>query len=196
MSTDNGYTVMSEIEAGAELPVARYRNYLLLLARAQLDPRLQGKLDASDIVQQSLLEAHACSGQFRGTTSGELAAWLRRILARNMANVVRDLGRAKRDLAREQSLEGALEASSARLQAWLAAEQSSPSQQAEEGERLLRLAEALAQLPEAQRQAVELRHLQGWSLNDIAARMERTPGAVAGLLHRGLLQLRTLLQES
>jgi RNA polymerase sigma-70 factor (ECF subfamily) len=187
---------MSEPLTNAELPLARYRDYLLLLARAQLDPRLQGKLDASDVVQQSLLEAHACSAQFRGSTSGELAAWLRQILAHNLANAVRDLGRAKRNLSREQSLERALEASSLRLEACLAAEQSSPSQHVEQGEQLLRLADALMQLPEAQRQAVELRHLQGLSLNAIAEHMGRTAGGVAGLLHRGLLRLRTLLQEA
>src|SRR4051812_23796972 len=95
------------------LDLARYRDYLQLLARAQLDPRLRPRLDASDAVQQTLLEAHRCAGQFRGTTSGEVAAWLRQILARNLANAARDLGRQKRDVAREQSLEASLDASSA-----------------------------------------------------------------------------------
>jgi len=184
---------MREARPGLELQ--RYRDYLLLLARAQLDPRLRRKLDASDVVQQTLLEAHACSHQFRGSTSAEWAAWLRQILARNLANAVRDLGRQKRDVHREQSLEQAIEASSARLEAWLAAEQSSPSEKAEQHEQLLRLAVALAQLPEPQRLAVELRHLQGWPLADIAQHLERTPAAVAGLLHRALTQLRTLLRE-
>jgi RNA polymerase sigma-70 factor (ECF subfamily) len=174
----------------------RFRDYLLLLARAQLGPHAQARLDASDVVQQTLLEAHADREQFRGTTAGELAAWLRRILVRNLANARRDLHRARRDIDRELSLDAALEQSSARLDAWLAAEQPSPSQQAEQHERAARLASALRQLPAPQREAVELRHLHGWSLADIAARMGRTPAAVATLLHRGLVRLRQLLQET
>jgi RNA polymerase sigma-70 factor (ECF subfamily) len=172
-----------------------FRDYLRVLARAQLDPRLRGKLDPSDVVQQSLLEAHRDAGQFRGGTSGELAVWLRRILARNLANAVRDLGRAKRDVGREQSLEQALERSSVRLEGWLADEGLSPDDQAARNEQLLRLASALAGLPAGQREAVELRHLHGWPLLDIAAHLGRTPAAVAGLLHRGLDTLRTLLME-
>jgi RNA polymerase sigma-70 factor (ECF subfamily) len=186
---------MTAAPTSPQLPLDRFRDYLLLLARAQLDRRLRAKLDPSDVVQQSILEAHACAGQFRGTTSGELAAWLRQILARNLANAVRDLGRHKRDVRREQSLEQQVENSSARLAGLLAADQSSPSQKADQGEQLLRLAGALTALPEAQRAAVELRHLHGWSLADIAAQLDRTPAAVAGLLHRGMLQLRTLLEQ-
>jgi RNA polymerase sigma-70 factor (ECF subfamily) len=82
-----------------------------------------------------------------------------------------------------------------RLQAWLVADQSSPSQQAERHEQAVRLADALAQLPDAQRQALVLQHWHGWSLADIAAHLGRSPAAVAGLLHRGLQRLRTLLQD-
>jgi RNA polymerase sigma-70 factor (ECF subfamily) len=111
-----------------------------------------------------MLQAHRAWKDFRGTTEGELAAWLRQILARNLAHAGRDHRRAKRDVARERSLEASLNESSARLQAWLAADQSSPSQKAERQERELRLAEALASLPEAQRDAVELHYWQGWTL--------------------------------
>jgi RNA polymerase sigma-70 factor (ECF subfamily) len=173
----------------------RYRAYLRLLARLHLDPRLRGKLDPSDVVQQTLLQAYQAAAGFRGQGDAELAAWLRQILARNLAHAVRDLGRAKRDVGRERSLEAALEASSVRLEAWLAAEQSSPSQQAVRHEQLLRLAEALAQLPEAQREAVVLHYWQGRSLAEIGEELGRTPAAVAGLLHRGLKQLRGRLQE-
>jgi len=173
----------------------RFREYLRLLARLQLDPRWQAKLDPSDIVQQTLLQAHEGRDQFRGKTAAEQAAWLRQILTRVLANAVRDLGRAKRDAGRERSLEAALEQSSARLEAWLAAEQSSPSESVERNEQLLRLAGALAQLPEDQRQAVALHHLQGWSLAEVARHLGRSEGAVAGLLHRGFKSLRALLQE-
>ena len=183
-------------EADAPGPaLERYRSYLLLLARARLDRRLQGKLDASDVVQQTLLEAHRDLAQFRGRSGGEQAAWLRQVLARNLANAARDLGRAKRDVNRERSLQAALDESASGLEAWLAAEQSSPSQRAERHERAVRLAEAVAALPEAQREAVVLRHWQGRSLADIASQLGSTPAAVTGLLHRGLKNLRKQLQE-
>lgn len=178
-----------------EQNLERYRAYLRLLARVHLDPRLRGKLDPSDVVQQTLVLALQGMKQFRGSRSGELQVWLRQILARNLAMAVRDFGRAKRDLAREQSLEAALAASSSRLEVWLAAEQSSPSQQAESHEQALRLAEALETLPENQREALTLQHWQGWSLAQIGNHLGKSPEAVAGLLKRGLKQLRQLLQE-
>jgi RNA polymerase sigma-70 factor (ECF subfamily) len=172
----------------------RFRPYLHLLARLHLDRRLWAKLAPSDVVQQTLLQAYPGLADFRGGDA-ELAAWLRRILARTLAHAVRDLGRAKRDVARERSLEKAVDASSARLGAWLAAEQPSPSQQAERHEQALRLAEALAELPEAQREAVVQHYWQGRSLAAIGEELGRTPAAVAGLLHRGLKRLRSRLQE-
>jgi RNA polymerase sigma-70 factor (ECF subfamily) len=186
---------MNPEAAVPDAALGRFRHYLLLLARVRLDPRLKGKLDASDIVQQTLLEAHRDLAQFRGRSPGEQAAWLRQILARNLANAARDLGRARRDVARERSLEAAVDESASRLEVWLAAEQSSPSQRAQRQERALRLAEALTRLPEAQREAVVLRHWHGWSLADIAARLGCTTAAVTGLLHRGLKNLRKQLQE-
>src|SRR5262245_26168011 len=180
-------------DRGAELE--RYRPYLLLLARMRLDPRLRGKLDASDLVQQTLLEAHQGRLQFRGTTEAEEAAWLRQVLARNLANAVRDLLRDKRDVRREQSLEAAVEESSRRLEGWLAAEQSSPSARAERHERAVRLAAALAELPEAQREALTLHHLEGRPLDEVAGQVGRSREAVAALIKRGLRQLRERLGE-
>ena len=173
----------------------RFRSYLRLLAGLQLDPRLQAKLDPSDLVQQTMLQAYQALDQFRGQTEAELAAWLRQILARNLANATRDLGRAKRDVARECSLQATLEVSSARLEAWLAAEQSSPSQQADRNEQVVRLAAALTTLPEVQRKALELHYLQGRSVAGISQNLGRSTTAVVGLLHRGLKQLRVLLRE-
>src|SRR5262249_44132637 len=100
---------MSDELDGDGAALEQFRSYLRLLARLHLDPRLVGKLDASDIVQQTLLQAHQARDQFRGK-GGERAAWLRQILARNLAHAVRDFGRDKRDVAREQSLEAALDA--------------------------------------------------------------------------------------
>jgi RNA polymerase sigma-70 factor (ECF subfamily) len=173
----------------------RFREYLLLLARLQLGDTSRGQLDPSDVVQQTLLEAHRKREQFRGHSSAEMAAWLRQMLAYGLADALRALHRAKRDVGRERSLEAALEESSARIESWLVAEQSSPSQQAEANERAVRLAAALATLPQMQREALILRHCQGLPLADISRLLGRTPPAVAGLLKRGLRQLRQQLQE-
>jgi len=173
-----------------------YRPYLRLIARLQFDPRLRGKLDPSDLVQQTYVRALQALEQFRGQSDAELAAWLRQILARTLANAVRDLHRDKRDVNREHSLEAAVEQSSARLEAWLRDSQSSPSQQAERNEALLRLAAALENLPEAQGEAVILHHLHNWTLDAIATHLGRTPAAVAGLIKRGMKQLRQELQQT
>ena len=145
------------------------------------------------MVQQTLLEAHRKREQFRGTTEAERAAWLRQMLAFNLADARRHLGRARRDAGRERSLEQELEQSSIRLGSWLAAEQASPSEQAVRHEQAVGVAAALGRLPEANREAVVLRYYEGLSLDEISARLGRTPAAVAGLLKRGLKQLRQSL---
>jgi RNA polymerase sigma-70 factor, ECF subfamily len=176
-------------------PLERYRDYLRMLARLQLGPRLQAKLDASDVVQQAILQAHQAREQFRGTTEAEKLAWLRTILANVLTAAGRGFQTGARDVGREQSLEAELERSSSRLESMLAADQSSPSQRIVRAEELLRLAAALAKLPNDYRQAVELHHLKGLALIDVAALMKRSRPAVVGLLFRGLRRLRELLQE-
>jgi RNA polymerase sigma-70 factor (ECF subfamily) len=184
---------MDEQTEGQDRTPERYRDYLALLARLQLDPRLRGKVDLSGVVQQTLLEAHQALPQFQVLDAACRAAWLRRVLAHNLADEVRKLATGKRDLGRERSLEAALEESSSRLGAWLAADQSSPSQQAQREEQAVRLAEALARLPEAQREALVLQHWHGWKLARIAEHLGRSHAAVAGLIKRGLQQLRLQL---
>jgi RNA polymerase sigma-70 factor, ECF subfamily len=176
-------------------PLESYREYLALVARLQLSPLLQAKVDVSGVIQMTLLEAHQAAEKRRGQSGAQVAAWLRQIMRNNLADELRKLGSAKRDLARERSLEAALADSSSRLEAWLAADQSSPSQHALREEQLLRMAKALAALPETQRKAVELHHLQGLSLDEIARDLGSTKPAVAGLLHRGLKNLRQRLDE-
>jgi RNA polymerase sigma-70 factor (ECF subfamily) len=179
-----------------ERPLGRYRDYLRVLARLELGARLRGKLDASDLVQQTILQAHTHREQFRGQTEAEWLGWLRAILANALAAAAREFETAARDLSREKSLEDELERSSARLERLLAADQSSPSEGAARTEELLRLARALVRLPDDQRRVVELHHLKALTVAEVAAEVGRTRPAVVGLLFRGLKRLRELLAES
>jgi RNA polymerase sigma-70 factor (ECF subfamily) len=188
---------MNNQEAQQPAPAPeQFRDYLHLLARSLLEPRLQGKVDLSGVVQQTLLEAYQALDQFRQMGPGRQTAWLRRILANNLTDEVRKLGTGARDVSRERSLEAALEESSARLEKWLAGDQPSPSQQAIRNEQLLRLAGALAQLPQDQRSAVELHYLQGLGLGDIAEQLDRSKGAAAKLLQRGIAGLHVRLADA
>jgi RNA polymerase sigma-70 factor (ECF subfamily) len=172
-----------------------YRPYLQLLARLQLGQHLQSKIDASGIVQQTMLEASCALPDDPNQDADHFAAWLRRILANNLHDEIRKLKTDKRDVTLERSLEAALEHSSKRIQMWLADPQSSPSAGAQRHEQALELSAALAQLPDAQREALEMRYFQGWSLAQIARHLNRSQAAVAGLLKRGLQRLRDLLKD-
>lgn len=171
-------------------PIESYRPYLTLLARTHLDKQYQRRIDASDIVQQTLLEAHEHQSQYRGESEGELAGWLRKMLVHNVTDAIRALRRDKRDIRREQPLEAAVNDSFCRVHDWLAAEQSSASQKVMRDEQLLTLSAAVTSLSGDQREAVILHHLQGYSLKQLAEHLERSESAVAGLLHRGLQNLR------
>ena len=186
-------TAMTHDPVGVGQPLERYRAYLGLLARAQLPAPLRGQLGASDLVQQTLLQAHRKRDQFRGHSEAEYRAWLRAILARLLTDAARRHGPAP--AGRAQSLERALDESSQRLERWLAADASSPSQGVMRQERLLELAEALGRLPEDQRTALELRHLQGLSVGEVCRRMGRGTPSVANLLYRGLKALRERLGD-
>ena len=186
---------MNHPPAAGEQTWERYRGSLRVLAGLHLPAYLRGKLDPSDVVQQVLLKAHEKRDQFRGHSEAEAAGWLRAILTNTLAEVARGYGRQQRDPARERSLEAAVEESSARLEGWLAADQSSPSEAADRHDRLRKLADAVTRLPDDQRRAVELRHLFELPVADIAAEMGRTEVAVAGLVRRGLKRLRELLAE-
>jgi RNA polymerase sigma-70 factor (ECF subfamily) len=167
----------------------QFRAFLRLRARLDLDPRLVGKFDVSGVVQQTLLEAHQGLARFRGAGEDALLAWLQQILNRNVLDEIRRLRRIKYDAALECSLDDL----STRSYAALALDQSSPSTCAARNEELLQLAAALEQLPDDQQTAVVLHHLQGVPLAEVAAHMDRSKPAVAGLLHRGMLRLKDLL---
>src|SRR5262249_29429695 len=184
-----GFRISSRM--GAVMSLEAYRDYLRLLAGVQLDPRLRGKLDPSDVVQETLARAHEKAEQFRGGTEAERAAWLRQILANQLAAAVRRyLAAGKRDAGREQSLQAAAADSSARLEALLTADQTSPSERAVRHEELRRLAEALARLPEDQRRAVELHHLRGLPVGEVARELGRSEAAGGGLLRPRLERVR------
>ena len=184
----------SDAAAQGEMLV-RYQPWLGLLARLQIDTQFQGKFGASDIVQQTLLEACRDLRQFRGRTEAELLAWLRRILAHVLAHEVRRYrGTQQRDLAREVSLEQSLAQSSQRLGDLLAASTPSPSQRAIRHEEELRLADVLSQLPDDYREVIVLRNLEGLSHEEIARRLGRSVAAVRMLWVRALARFRQLIE--
>jgi RNA polymerase sigma-70 factor (ECF subfamily) len=168
----------------------RYRAYLRILARRKLDGAAQARVDVSDVVQQTYLEAHRDFVAFQGGEEAELIGWLRRILEHNAAHAIeRHLFTQKRTMDRERSLDDSL-GRGAPLAGRVPADQTSPSRRAMLGEAAARLAEAIELLPEDQREAIRLRHLEGWSLEQLAAHFGRSESAVAGLLKRGLRGLR------
>lgn len=174
-------------------PIEEYREYLRLLTSLQIGSRVRSKLDESDIVQQTILEAHRSENQFQGETEAERLAWLRTILANVLAGAARHFSAQTRDAGRERSLEAELNLSASRLERALAADQTSPSGHAVRAEEVLALAKALSQVAEDQREVVELHHLKGMPLADVAAQVGKSRPAVAGLLFRGLRKLRELL---
>jgi RNA polymerase sigma-70 factor (ECF subfamily) len=186
------------IEEGAvdSATLERCREYLRTLARLQLPHGLRGKLDPSDVVQQTLLTAHEKLDQFRGKSEAELRGWLRQILRNHLLGTHRRFHKSTRDVDREQSLEALTPDPSKFPRDRLSNEPSSPSQHALHQEELCRLADALAKLPDDQRRAVELHHLKGLSVAQVADSLGRSKQAVVGLLFRGLRKLRQLLDDS
>ena len=171
----------------------RYHAYLRALARAQLGRHLRAKCDPSDVVQQTLLEAHRDFGAFQGSHEPELLAWLRRILAHNLYNEARRFAARQRDAAREVSIEqvrAGVETSSLALGRGLPAATPSPSHAAAARESALRLADALARLPEDYQTVLLLRVFEELPAEEVAQRMGRTAGAVRMLQMRALAALR------
>lgn len=173
----------------------RYREYLRFLADVQLRGPLRVKVDPSDLVQQTMLQAHNAANECRADNSAAKAAWLRQILNRNLLHAARDLTRDKRDYRRERSLEASIQESSGRIDAFLAGNDTSPSMRADRNEQIARLAAALGELPEAQREAIVWHYFHGCSLAEVGKQIGRSAPAVAGLVHRGLKSLRSVLAE-
>src|SRR5712692_9883843 len=172
-----------------------YRKYLVLLARLQIGRRLQGKVDAADLVQDTFLHAHRDFAQFRGTTEEELLSWLRQILSARLTDLIRHyLGAKRRDVRLERELGIELDESSRVLDQGLVAPHSSPSQQAARREQAVLLADALGRLPEDYREVIILRQMEGLSFPDVAWRMGKTVKSVEKLWMRALARLRRVLR--
>lgn len=164
-----------------------YRHYLRLLARSRVGRELRVRVDPSDLVQETLLEAQRDFGQFEGASGGELGVWLRQVLVRNLADQAKHHHSQKRDFGREEPLESLTAPD-------LAAPLSTPSAAAVRREQAGVLAAALAQLPADYREVVTQRHLEGQSFEAIAARMGRTSGAVRMLWLRALERLGGMME--
>lgn len=172
-----------------------YRNYLRLLARAQIGRGLRGKVDPSDLVQETFLEAQVDFSQFRGSDERQFVQWLRRILAGKIANLVRHFyGTQQRDVRLEREIEAGVE-DSAHVGNELAASLASPSQEASMREYAVIVADALARLPEHYREVLTLRHFERLTFPEIATAMGRTEDSVGKLWLRALDQLRQSLRR-
>lgn len=192
--------LIREARAGTETALGGllelYRNYLRLLARVEIGRRLQGKVDASDLVQETFLEAHRNFAQFQGTAEPQFVRWLRQILAHRAANLVRHyFGTQGRDIRLEQELAADLENSSRLMNIDLVGSLTSPSQQAVQREQSVLLADALERLPVHYRDVLVLRHIEGLTFPEVAERMGRTQDSVEKLWLRALASLRQAFGE-
>jgi RNA polymerase sigma-70 factor (ECF subfamily) len=172
-----------------------FRNYLRLLAYTGMGETLKDKADPSDLVQETLLKAHASFRDFRGRNEAELAGWLRQILARNLIDLGRRYhGTEARQVARERSLEELLDQSSLALGKLIPVGGCSPSEHAQRREMSVVLADALADLSTDYRDVIMLRSLEERSWEDVARQMGRTTGAVRVLWARALTRLKPLIE--
>jgi RNA polymerase sigma-70 factor, ECF subfamily len=186
---------MSDEAPSVGTTLARYHAYLEALAAIQVSPRLRSKFGASDIIQETLKEALEGYDRLQAMGEAERRLYLRKMLLNNLRDQIDRFTAQGRDVSRERPLVEEAEASSVRVGQWLAREESPPLERMERHERAERLLEALAELPERERQAVVLQRFHGWKLQEIAAELGCTVGAVAGLQARGLRRLRDLLPD-
>ncbi|QDU94027.1 ECF RNA polymerase sigma factor SigE [Lignipirellula cremea] len=169
----------------------RLRDYLRMIAVCNLNPGLQAKLDASDIVQESLLEAHQNFQQFRGNSENELKVWLARLMENNLVDASRKFTQTQqRDISREVSMEGT------GSQDQIASVQPTPSSILHRREVDRELADAIARLPERKRRLVELRHRQSLSFSQIGEELGMTSAAARKMWERTILELRKYLASS
>jgi RNA polymerase sigma-70 factor (ECF subfamily) len=172
-----------------------YRSYLRILANQQLYRHLKSKYSASDLVQETFLRAKEGIHRFEGKSEGELLAWLRSILARQLSNAMRHFATQRRNVQLERRVEVELDQSSQAIGHQLAGFEESPSGNVERRERALLLALALDRLKPEYHEVIELRHLQGAPFSDVAKMMGRSVNSVKQLWARAIAQLRDELRE-
>jgi RNA polymerase sigma-70 factor, ECF subfamily len=171
----------------------RFRPYLNVIAQRLLDERLKGRMDYSDVVQATYLEASRDFEAFRGDSIETFLAWLRHILRNNISTAHQEhLATQKRSAKLEITINsiGSYGSSPMQFEQLIPAETSSPSQRMMRSEAAAILAACIEGLPRAQGDAIRMRYLEGMSLKGISERMKKTEMAVAGLLKRGLQGLR------
>ena len=174
----------------------RFRPYLNVIAQRMLDERLQGRMDAADVVQTTYLEASRDFLQFRGESIESLLSWLANILRNNVATAHQEhLVAQKRSARKEVVLRVASESggSSLGIADLVSSESSTPSQRLMRDEAAVVLSACLDKIPETQREAIRMRYLEGMSLKSISDRTGKSEMAVAGLLKRGLRALREVM---
>lgn len=180
--------IAGDNEALGEL-LEDYRAYLMVLAQRYMDNRLRSRMDAADVVQITFMEAQRDLGSFRGHHIEELLGWLRHILRNNVSSAhQRHLTTQKRSAKRE--VPNSPTDSRPALTELAPSDVSSPSQRMMRDEAAVYLANCLEDIPDTQREALRLRYVEGCSLKEISAKMEKSEMAVAGLLKRGLQALR------
>lgn len=169
------------------------RCYLMMVGLAMIGHSYRGKFDTDDIVNQTLLDGFQNRSRLRQLSREEQIAWFREALANNIRDAIRYLLRDKRDIRREHAIERFDESATYIELIQLTDGLTTPGSKILRMERELLLARALGQLPEDQKQAIELHHLQGCTLMETAEEMDRTLASVAGLLRRGFAELRSIL---
>jgi RNA polymerase sigma-70 factor (ECF subfamily) len=180
----------------ANRELQRYKAYLEILTFIHIDPRLHRKFGWSEIIQKTLIEIWREMERIETMDAESQKRRLRRMLLNNLRDEIDHWRTKSHDVDRERSLDEAAERSSCRLHESIAAEDSTPSAKAIEHEEELRVLEALAQLPERQREVVILKQYHEWKLAEIADYLGCTTNVVAGLHARGLAKLHTLLPET
>jgi RNA polymerase sigma-70 factor (ECF subfamily) len=171
------------------------RTYLLLVANHELDPQLRAKGGASDLVQETFLDAQRDFAAFRGNTEGEWRAWLRQTLMHNLATFTRRYRETdKRNVAREAPIDAG--PYSAGGVAQLPADTPSPSAEVMWDERLRAVAAALMCLPDDYHRVIELRYQDGRSFSEIAEALGRSENAVRKLWFRAIERLQQELEDS
>ena len=185
---------MKRTQQQTEDDLERRRPILISLAEALLSPGFRGHVDASDLVQQTLMEAHGNIQELCKLDEAPLLTWLNSALRHNVLDAIRHLRTAKKNVARNVHV-GDLQNSFVRLEQLLVAHDTSPSQVLQRNEEISRMLAALQTLPFNQRMAVILKHLRGHTLKEVSEMLEVSESAVAGLLHRGRQQLLLCMKE-